>query len=399
MKADREQAERRRLDEFLAATADLKKIRGELTRLALAEQQAHRWDKQLPLLTMPGWIPDQPLTLKEVALDLVEPGSGELEALNLDRDELCRYGYWPVGADSQLLTTYSDAIAACDSSRRLEDKPSYRLVAVNAENGSAPGCSLAFTRASYFDGIDTGEPLAFEAALRHVRHENRLTGPYRIYLADPFDLTGRAAMPGINTLTIVLSADGPRFFMHKRGVNAGLSAGVFHVVPAGEFQPQIDDPTIWRSDFHILKNIVREYCEEFLGQAEAYGQGGTTIDYGKPPYSHFFDAVDDGSMRVRFLGAGIDPVSWKPEILTVCVFDEQTFTRIFAGMVPDKVDEGTGGYLLTGEEFETPNGKIYRGRPFDAANVAAYTQTRITLAAGDACLRLAHRWISYLIPS
>jgi hypothetical protein len=188
--------------------------------------------------------------------------------------------------------------------------------------------------------------------------------------------------------------------MHRRGLDAGLSMGVFHVAPAGEFQPQIDDPTIWGKDLSIFNNIVREYAEEFLGIAEASGRGGAIIDFERDePYRKFIKAFRSGDIRVFYLGTGIDPVSWKPEILTACVFEERTFDEIFANMVIDKIDEGTGGILLAGNrrQIGPKTGRTYSGLAFSQENIAAFADPSTTLPSGAACLVLAERWMSEII--
>ena len=284
----------------------------------------------------------------------------------------------------------------------MEDRPCYRLVDVLFNQRSSPDCELVFTHASYFDGVDTSESLAYETALRvQQKRKTPMSGPYRSWVSDPFQLGKRAALPGINTLTIRLSETGPKFFMHRRGFNAGVSMGVYHVVPAGEFQPHIDDPTIWDSDLNLFHNIIREYAEEFLGTAEAGGDGGIAIDYDRdPPYSDFSRACRQGKIKVFFLGVGLDPLSWKPEILTACIFEGRTFDKIFKGMVTDKVDEGTGGILLAGKKRKGSNesGRSYEGLDFNPANMAAFMDPATTLPAGAACMTLAARWASLIIP-
>jgi hypothetical protein len=231
-------------------------------------------------------------------------------------------------------------------------------------------------------------------------HKAPVAGPYRSWLADPFRLDERAALPGINTLTIRLSRGGPSIFMHRRGFNAGVSMGVLHVAPAGEFQPQIDDPTIWHSDLDILTNIIREYAEEYLGVDEAAGRGGATIDYQEePPYSNFHRAFLAGRMRVFYLGVGLDPLSWKPEILTACVFEQNTFDEIFKDMVTNKIDEGTGGILLVGKTRKEGRGprRHFGGFPMFAEATLPFSDPGKTLPAGVSCMVLARRWQSEIL--
>ena len=398
-------ARRKRRDEqarknFIEAREYLKINRGALAEAAIDAQSEFQWDAHVPLLTRPGWIPSQPLSLDEVSVQLREPSQEEVAALVQGRSRLL--DYWPQGCDGRRLSRYSQAIIEYDKSARMEDRPSYRLIGVHVGSISSPRYELTLTEASYFDGVDTGESLAHETAFRKFsEHEAPAGGPYRSWLADPFRLGIRAAMPGINTLTIRLSKGQPSIYMHKRGFNAGVSMGVLHVAPAGEFQPQTADPTIWASDLSILKNIIREYAEEFLGVDEATGSGGITIDYQKDhPYSEFFRAIHSGKMKVFYLGMGLDPVSWKPEILTACVFEQGTFDRIFRDMVTDKIDEGTGGILLVGKDRSGGriSGRRFGGLPLYAESTKAFSDLKKTLPAGVACLELVRRWESVILP-
>jgi hypothetical protein len=396
----RKRIQDKRQTDFRKAREHLKRHRGDLAKLAVYSQSDLQCDPDIPLLTPQGWIPRRPLLLAEVSLALSGPTKEQLQALELARSKLL--SYWPFDSSGSALPSYSKAIVEFDKSTRLEDQPCYRLVGIAPDDPqSEKGQTLSFTRGTYFDGIDTVEPLAYEVALRDLQKSGQIfEGPYRRWLTDPFNLERRAALPGISTLTVRLSKTGPRFFMHRRGLDAGLSMGVFHVAPAGEFQPQIDDPTIWGSDLNILNNIIREYTEEFLGVAEASGHGGAVIDFERDePYSKFMKAFRSGGISVFYLGTGIDPVSWKPEILTACIFEERTFDEIFANMVTDKIDEGTGGVLLAGNTREIGGkaGRTYSGLAFSPENIAAFADPARTLPSGVACLILVERWMSEII--
>jgi hypothetical protein len=346
-----------------------------LAKLAVSPRNVVQWDKSISA-----------------------PTQAQLAALDLARSRVA--SYFPAGGRKHPHPTYSQAILEYDKATRMENQPCYRLTGLaDSETGTAR--TLQFTRAAYFDGIDTEEALAYEAALRDLKKGSAsLAGPYQKWLGDPFDLGRRAALAGINTLTIRQSRTGPRFYMHRRGSDAGLSMGGFNVAPAGEFQPQIDDPTIWDGDLNILNNVIREYVEEFLGFPEASGRGGVIIDFAnETPYKEFWKAFRSGRMKVFYLGTGLDPVSWKPEILTACVFDEQSFDKLFAGMVTDKIDEGTGGVLLAGNARSARGkaGRAYGGLAFDRRNISEFADLEKTLPAGVACLALAERWAPLLL--
>jgi hypothetical protein len=397
--ARRKRREEQMLRDFMETRRYLKARRGALSEASIASQDKFQWDQHIPLLTKPGWIPSRPLPLAEVSVRLRAAKPEEQDAIVKAR--LKTLAYWPRGNDGHRLTRYSQAIVEHDTETRMEDRSCYRLIDVRFDSQSNPSCELIFTQATYFDGIDTGESLAHEAALRmSKKHKAPLSGPYRTWLADPFRLDARAALPGINTLTVCLSRGEPSIYMHRRGFNAGVSMGGFNVAPAGEFQPQIDDPTIWQSDLDILKNIIREYAEEFLGMDEAAGSGGVTIDYQNDrPYSDFYEAFLADKMKVFYLGIGLDPVSWKPEILTACVFEQAAFDRIFRDMVTDKIDQGTGGVLLVGRSRKGSRGpgRRFGGFPLLTPSAAPFLDPGQTLPAGVGCMALVRRWQSDIL--
>src|SRR5207249_2239084 len=103
----------------------------------------------------------------------------------------------------------------------------------------------------------------------------------RTAISDPFDPTQLPMSPGISTLTIRHDPHGEhRFVLHERdGGKVADGGGLCHVMPAGEFQPSSLHPVNVRNDFSLWRNIMREYSEEFLGNAEHDGNGPGPIDY------------------------------------------------------------------------------------------------------------------------
>ncbi|MFI5841760.1 hypothetical protein ACIA8K_18825 [Catenuloplanes sp. NPDC051500] len=76
---------------------------------------------------------------------------------------------------------------------------------------------------------------------------------------------------------------------------------------------------------------------------------------------------------------GLDSVCWKPELLTVAVFEAREFDAIF-GPLRAEGDEGT---LISGFGG--------RGLEFTEANVQRYVEAPETSATAAACLTLAWR--------
>lgn len=134
---------------------------------------------------------------------------------------------------------------------------------------------------------------------------------------------------------------------------------------------------------------MREYAEEFLGHKGSAGQGGSAINYERDqPYRQLIAAERRGDVVVRFLGTGLDPVSWKLEIAVACIWKASAFDQIFSKMI-EVNPEGT---LIVGEHKD----RGYKGMPFNESNVLGYAKNPATLPAGRMCLSLAWRWRNLL---
>ena len=370
---------------FLRVRRHVRAHRADLTERCIERQAEHRADESLPVLTRPGWIPARPLPLAAVKLVLRE--ALPQEQLHRARADLRRH--WPREAGKGRLETYAAAVEALDRPGIWFNGPSYRLLEVTPPSADRPdeGPRLTLALGHYFDGLDTSEVLAYEEALLDLRGRTEpLRGPYRRGLGDPFKLDTRAAMPGVSTLTVRTEGSDAFFFMHRReGSEVAVAKDITHVVPAGEFQPHVDVPPVWKSDLDLWRTTMREYAEEFLGAPDASGGGGVTLDYAHDaPYADFEQALREGRVRVRFLGIGLDPLVWKPEILLVCVWDAEVFDRIFTSM-GQRNEEGV---LVVGSRA----GGGYRGIRFIEENVLGYASHKDTLPSGRACLALAWRW-------
>jgi hypothetical protein len=239
---------------------------------------------------------------------------------------------------------------------------------------------LQLTHGWYFDALNTTEALGFEAATEDLRHPGSIVGPYRRALTNPFALGRRCAIPGISVLTLGRGPEGEtRFYLHKRsGERVSVARNVFHVAPAGEFQPADISREALADDFDLWRSIMREYAEEFFGVEDARGRSGRALDYDhRWPMSALQSAKGAGDLKLHFLGLGLDPLTWKPEILVAAVFERETFTEVFADLQTHN-EEGT---LILGQDGY--------GIRFDSAAVSRYGEQSGTLAAGQAAIALA----------
>lgn len=367
-----------------------RRVSTEVARLitrAVEEQARFQADPEVPLLTKPGWIPAEPLPLSSVHLSHRTGISSDFSSA---KSRLA--AYWPPCTDREPLT-YSAAVGRYDAPTNWFDGLSFRLVGVRPGRGSV---RLEFSKGSYFEAFDTTEPLGFEAAMRHQSSQGAtITGPYREWIGDPFDLATRCGVPGINTLTIRRSRRDITFYMHQR-TSVATAVGTVHVVPAGEFQPSSKDEKRMYAELDLRSTIVREYAEEFLGSSDVLSseENEAQIDFEtKPEYAPLDRALRQDKGRLHYLGLGMYPLTWKPEILLVCVFEDKHFDRIFAGMV-DEMIEGRlqVNRRLKGFRYAMPGRRgPFQGIRFDERTVREYVDNPLTLPAGRACLALAWR--------
>jgi hypothetical protein len=189
-------------------------------------------------------------------------------------------------------------------------------------------------------------------------------------------------LPSIDTLTIRLGPEGASFPLHHRSAsNVALAGGVYHVMPAGVFQPSSVMPWDQSNDFSLWHNVLREYAEEFLGDPEADGSSGEPIDYdGREPFGTLNQARRNGKLRPYCFGIGLDPLTLAGELLSVVVIDADVYDTVFAGMVA-RNSEGTVISDRTGDGVA--------GIRFSEPNIRRLLDDEPLAPAAAACLELA----------
>lgn len=357
----------------------------ELISGALSEHAHFLPDPEIPLLAKPGWILPRPIPLEQVKL--LSNEAPPPETLDLSREQLTMY--WPTVAGKHI-ARYSTAVARYDCPGYFFNGTSYRLLDVEASDDMP---TLTFSEAEYWDHIDTSEALLFEAAW-HWESEGAIAGPFRERLGSPFTFESRSAIPGINVLTIRRSSRQCTFYLVNRD-DVATAMGTTHVIPAGEFQPSRDGRGQGVAEMRIEATMIREYAEELLDHEEARDHRMPPIDVvSDEPYRTIHHALSSGRAKAWYLGIGLYPVTWKPEILIACVFEAKTFDRIFAKMVR----EGREGTLVSPNGSRWPRTRFwvkgnrpYDGLPFTQEIVRFYASRLATLPAGRAALQLAWR--------
>jgi hypothetical protein len=363
----------RSADHFVRVIRYVRDNYAQLNARALAAQSDSRADG-LPMLERPSWVLNRPVPLDRVRL------TRETSANSSQFDQAREHArhLMPRRAGGSRYASYSQAVTELGGMGHLYNGSTYRIVDIAVCDDEI---QLTCVNGRYFNHLDTTLVLTYEAAKRDLGGRNLLHGRYRRYLKNPFDLRRRASGLGVNTLTIRQDTDSAGFYLHHRnGSFVAEGPDSIHVVPAGEFTPSDVGLQAFEDDFDLWRNIMREYAEEFLDVEEAYGRGGSPLDYvNQWPFKEFQEARQNGGLRIYVLGIGLDPLDWKPGLLTVCIFEAETFDRIFKSMIPN----GKEGVIVAGPHR--------LGIPFNEKSVRRYTENPNMINSGASCLKLAWR--------
>jgi hypothetical protein len=366
----------------------LNQHRHELTGIAAKLHNDHH--REGLLLTRPDWLPATPVPLDTIKLTWIAQASEA--AINGSEPE--SYLTRPLRAPGQRYACYADALAALGRPRLFEDRPSYRLLAVDWSDHGSLGGQLAFWRGSYFQILNICEAAAHELAAVVLdipeperAHIQWLRGrlPFRALITDPFDLRLRPILPAISTLTIRrdTAAGTATWLAHWRDpAKVASGGGLYQVMPVGVFQPATSSAAAEANDLDLWRCMAREFNEELLGAPEPASHDAALIDYATWP---FFQALEQarhqGRLRVYCLGLGVDPLTLVTDILMACVFDDQVFDTIFDGIVTTNA-EGD----IVGDDGGVP---AVAGVPFTQQSVERFAAAKPMQPAGAALLRLA----------
>ncbi|CAO5164036.1 putative transcriptional regulator [Frankia sp. AiPs1] len=349
------------------------------------------------LLSRPGWVWDRPVNIDDVVLrwrdDVVAP------LIRGDEPETAGSRPLLAGAGPQSrYQRYTRAMRDLDRPTLFENRLSFRLLDIGGDGTAAAGATnrptLDFGHTTYFDAVDVCETVAHEAAAAMASSGLSWPAlPFRARIGSPFDFARRVALPSINTLTIRHDRGGQAsFFLHRRSAGSVATAGgVYHVIPAGVFQPSGITAVHHEADFDLWHNIMRELSEELLGNPEHDGSSSNPIIYETDePFRSFEQARRAGTMRVSYFGLGLDALTLFGEILTVVVIDADAFDKLFGGMVQSNPE---GSVVTAG-----PNRAVTEGIPFTHAALRRLIDTEPIAPSAAACLELAWRHRETLLP-
>jgi hypothetical protein len=339
------------------------------------------------VLTSASWLPDAPVDLADIAL----AWRAEAPIPQLGGKAPQSAGARPLMASGERYDRYSRALRDLARPTLLDNRVSYRLLDV--EWAGSRGM-LGFNYTSYFDVLDVGEALGHEFTQAWLAAGTKRPSfadlPFRRSIIDPFDLSARPMLPSINTLTIRRDPiEGHRMYLHQRDATSVAAAGgMYHVIPAGVFQPAALAPAHQTNDFSLWRNIQREFSEEFLGNNEHDGNSADPIAYDTDePFVSFERARQAGDFRVFACAMVLEPLTLWVELLTVAVIAAPAFDALFSTMVA--VNE-------EGAAVSTEAGRPTVGIPFTAA-ARERLRTEPLSQISRACIELAWRYRHQLL--
>jgi transcriptional regulator with XRE-family HTH domain len=361
-------------------------------RAVLGDLAAELYPAQLRIpgttvLTSASWLPDGPVELSDIELTW----RAEAPTPQLGGKASQSAGARPLMASGERYDRYSRALRDLARPKLLDNRVSYRLLDV--EWSGSRGI-LGFNYTSYFDVLDVCEALGHEFAQAWLAAGKKCPSfadlPFRRSIIDPFDLSARPILPSINTLTIRRDCiEGHRMYLHRRDAKSVAAAGgMYHVMPAGVFQPAALAPAHQNNDFSLWRNIQREFSEEFLGNGEHDGNSVDPIAYDTDePFVSFERARQAGDFRVFACAMVLEPLTLWVELLTVAVIAAPVFDALFSNMVA--VNE-------EGAAVSTEAGRPTVGIPFTAA-ARERLRTEPLSPISRACIELAWRYRHQLL--
>lgn len=364
--------------EFAVVRNLLMEHRHAFSALALAYYRQRSLSTDFPLVVHEDWIPGAPVDLGKVQISW-DKTTAPPPAVSLDS--------FPMKELS-----YAENVKHMFPETRLEDRFAYRLTSVSKTNRAL---HLTFGPSTYFEFFNTCESLSYElcrAAVKEYQEKNasslkeidlsRISLPKRERIS-LFELRNRAAVPGINTLFILLNKHGKGqhvYYLHLRSSKKVAEAmNTFHVVPAGTFQPEHFHDDFHARDFSLMRNILREFAEELLGKEELSEMAKQDQDFMADEALRPYLSPIAKEARMVFMGIGLDPLNTKPEILTSIILNWAS------------VGKGRSEWRFK-DSFEGE----HIAAPFTAEGVDKYLQDERTLPAARACLVLAKRHYSAL---
>ncbi|MGK3203213.1 helix-turn-helix domain-containing protein [Amycolatopsis sp. MEPSY49] len=371
-------------EEWRRMRRELNSRRRELAEAAASLYRPEARIGKAPLIARREWMPPAPVRLEDIKLEWKD----HRVPITVTGTEPEADKALPLRAPGRRFERYTSAIKYLDPPALFENRTSYRLLDVDLTPSNE---RMTFGLATYFDKLDLSEAIAHELAVaqfpnRKIPRADWAELPLRGLIGDPFDLERRPVMPAIETLTLRRQRDTGKatFLLHWRDpAKVATAAGIYGLIPAGEFQPSSVAAWDKENDFDLWRSMVREYSEEILGEPERDGSQGEPLDYENwSLYRDLQAAREKDRVTAYCLGIGLDTLTLTATVLTVVVMDDDVFDDLFG----DAVDVNAEGVLVTASESSS----VSEGVPFTESSVTKLL-TNEPMASPGACI-LERAW-------
>jgi hypothetical protein len=169
--------------------------------------------------------------------------------------------------------------------------------------------------------VERGAPTAF------LQNPDVLPQRRRI---KPSDFEARCTAFGTCALVVLKRTNqGPQMILNVRSSSLAETPGLLHVIPAGTFQPTMQDDRFLDAEFSLTENLVREFAEELFDDAGISGREARRVVFGSLDDLYGVQGrlfrtaiIHPNKYKLLYLGTVIDPLNLKPEALTVFLLHE-----------------------------------------------------------------------------
>jgi len=301
-----------------------------------------------------GGAPAELMTRRLGGQDLLIPvvalPASTVELLPLRDTEIERHPGWMDAAHVRLQRTLG---------RTIRDETCYRAASLRVSPGTVTiegglttfGPALAVQEglewellsqaAACLAASGTAAPLASGELGARLAARRAIASRSPDYLLDG---TGRASALAVVTLVVHPSEDGYRAMFALRSRRTGVHSYLFHLIPAGMFQPEFGNPQAEWDIFHgVLKEYLEEICGVELSAAAAARAGGPRYFYGHPLARSLRAAIAAGRVEFLITGVVISLYTLRPEICTLLLVRDPAWWRAQQPAITGNWEYATAG--------------------------------------------------------
>ncbi len=265
----------------------------------------------------------------------------------------------------------------------LWNEMTYDLNSIHRENDQL---QLGFTLGNYRNYVNHGELLRTKGKFQFNYRNKKITRQFHTILNDQrnkIDMRKvlcpeNSCMPyascvGVNVMTIMKTGEGYQTMIQKRGSNVVEAPNMFHVSPAGTFQPLSDfDATFIEEQFSFEYIILREFIEEIFSMDAAqkntvpnpfdifheklkgtdFAPGPVLLDDHDISLLKQRKFTQNKRLEIKITAFSIDMLTLKPEVSAVIYIKEEAVYENIKNYIRSNWEGNIKLYYLESKEFQ-----------------------------------------------